>query len=136
MTAALVALGGGMAAYGLSLRPSPVWLLPVANGVTALAVAALPLDAGYDTAHGLAAGLGYLTLAAVPAAVGGWRPVPIAVTAVSALCVLASVLVEHDGLFQRAGLTAAHLWVVVSALRAPRSSSTTPGAQGHAARPR
>lgn len=125
MTAALVALGVGMALYGLTLRPSPVWRLAVANGVTALAVAALPLDAGYDTAHGVAAGLGYFTLAAIPAAVGGRRPLPVAVTVVSALCLLASVLVERDGLFQRAGLTVAHLWVVVNALRAPTGSPLT-----------
>ena len=137
MTAGLVALGAGMGLYGVALRPSPVWLLPVANGITALAVAALPLDAGYDTAHGVAAGLGYMTLAAIPAAVTGGRPAAVAVSVVSALCLLASVLVDRDGLFQRAGLTVAHLWVVLSAMRTvPMSSSTTPRAPGSAARPR
>ena len=139
MTAALVALGGGMAMFGLALRPRAVWLLPVANGTTALAVAALPLGAGYDTAHGVAAGVGYATLAAIPAAVGGRRPVPVLVSVMSAACLLASALVPLDGLCQRAGLTLAHAWVVVTALgllRAPTSSSTTPPARGPAARPR
>lgn len=129
MTAVLVGLGAGMAVYGLGLRPGPAWLLPVANGATALAVAALPLGAGYDTAHGVAAGLGYVTLAAIPIAVGGRRPLPVAVSLVSACCLLASLLVPLDGLFQRVGLTVAHLWVIVNALRGPTSWSTTPPAR-------
>jgi hypothetical protein len=120
MTTGLVALGAGMALYGLTLRPRRVWLLPVANGVTALVVASLPLDAGYDTAHGAAAGLGYVTLAAIPAAVGAGRSLPVAVSLLSGTCLLASVLVDRDGLFQRAGLTVAHLWVVASVLRGLR----------------
>lgn len=136
MTAALVALGAGMALYGLALRPRAVWLLPVANGAATLAVAALPLGAGHDTAHGVAAAAGYATLAAIPLAVGGRRPLPVAVSVVSAGCLLASVLVPLDGLFQRAGLTLAHAWVVLTAPRAPTSSSTTPSAPGPAARPR
>ena len=144
MTAGLVALGTGMALYGLALRPDPAWLLPVANGLTALAVAALPLGGSVDTAHGLAATLGYLTLAAVPAVVGrklapARARLSLAVGAASGLCLLASALVTRDGLFQRLGLTIAHLWVVVSALgllRSPTSSSRTPGAGARAARRR
>lgn len=141
MTAGLVVLGAGMALYGLALRPRPAWVLPLANGATALAVAALPLDAGHDTAHGVAAGLGYLTLAAVPAVVGRGRPAAVAATALSGACLVASLLLDRDGLFQRAGLTTAHLWVAVSALGlmrgpAPTPSSTTPPARGSAGRRR
>lgn len=140
MTAALVSLGGGMILYGLALRPRPVWPLPVANGLTALAVAALPLDAGRDTAHGVAAAVGYLTLAAIPVTVSPHGARLSSLTGVvCAACLLASVLVERDGLLQRLGLTVGHLWVVVSAaglLRSPRSSSTLPGARAPAARRR
>lgn len=128
MSAGLVALGAGMALYGVALRPDPAWPLPVANGVTAVAVAGLALGGTVDTAHGIAAALGYTTLAAIPIAVGR-RPLPAAIGVLSGACLLASLLVDQDGLFQRLGLTVAHAWIVVSAaglLRGPTSPSTTP----------
>lgn len=134
MTAGLLALGTGMAAYGVALRPSRAWVLPVANGMTAVAVAALPLGGAYDNAHGVAAGLGYATLAAIPV-LGArqlrsvWAAISVATGLVSGLCLLTSVLVPRDGLFQRLGLTVAHLWVVVSAvglLRRGAQSSNRP----------
>lgn len=139
MTAGLVVLGAGMALYGLALRPRPIWVLPVANGLTAWAVAGLALGGSVDTAHGVAALLGYVTVSAIPAAVGGGRPVPVAATLVSGALLLASVLLDRDGLFQRAGLTVAQLWIVFSAVRlvrgpAPMWSSTTPRARGPAGR--
>jgi len=141
MTAGLVCLGAGMVMYGVALRPAPVWLLPVANGLTALAVAALPLGGAYDSAHGVAAGLGYVTLAAIPVVAGrrlrpAWARLSAATGVASGLCLLTTVLVTSDGLFQRLGLTLAHTWVAVSALsllRSPRSSSTTPPVRGSAA---
>ncbi len=145
MTAGLLALGTGMAAYGVALRPRPSWPLPVLNGITAVAVAALPLGGAYDNAHGVAAGLGYVTLAAVPVLGAhrlrpAWAAVSVATGLVSGLCLLASVLLPpRDGLFQRLGLTVAHAWVVVSALgllRSPTSSSTTPPAGAPAGRRR
>lgn len=140
MTAGLVFLGAGMALYGLAVRPHPVWPLAVANGVTALAVAALPLGGSVDTSHGIAATLGYLTLAAIPvvAARGlrpAWARLSAATGAVSAACLLASALADRTGLFQRLGLTVAHVWIVVSALgllRSPTSWSTTPPGRGSA----
>lgn len=131
MTAGLVALGAGMGAYGLALRPRPAWLLPVANGVITLGVAAFPLDGDYDTVHGVAASLGYVTLAAVPAVVGRRRPLPVAVSVVSGICLLLTTVATRDGLFQRLGLTVAQAWIVVNALgmlRSPTPSSTTPPA--------
>ena len=144
MTAGLLALGTGMALYGVALRPGPTWPLPVLNGMTAVAVAALPLGGGYDTAHGLAAGLGYVTLAAIPVLGArrlrpAWAGLSVATGLVSGLFLLGSTLVSTDGLFQRLGLTMGHLWVVVSAaglLRSPRSSSTTPRAGAPAGRRR
>ncbi|MDP1806078.1 MAG: hypothetical protein Q8K72_12985, partial [Acidimicrobiales bacterium] len=139
MTAGLLALGAGMGLYGVALRPRPVWLLPVANGVLTLAVAALPLGGRFDGAHGMAAALGYVTLAAIPAVVGR-RPLSVAIGLVSALCLLLTVLADdRDGLFQRLGLTIAQAWVVVSAVqlvRSPRPSSTTPPGPARAGRRR
>ena len=134
MTGALLVLAGGMALYGLAVRPRTGWWLPVTNGLTALAVAALPLGGDVDSAHGVAAGAGYVTLAAIPVLVGR-RPSSVAVGVVAALCLLASVLAGYDGLFQRLGLTVAHLWVMVNALRllrSPTSSSRTPPARAPA----
>jgi len=144
MTAGLVALGAGMALYGLAMRPGPWWPLPVANGLTALAVAALPLGGSVDSAHGAAATLGYLTLAAIPAVAGrrlprAWARLSLATGAASGLCLVASALVTRDGLFQRLGLTVAHAWVVVSALglwRSPTSSSRTRPARAPSTRRR
>lgn len=147
MTAGLLALAAGMGLYGVALRlcppfgrrPRKAWLLPVANGVATLAVAALPLGGRFDAAHGAAAALGYVTLAAVPAVVGR-RPLSVAIGLVSALCLVLTVLADdRDGLFQRLGLTVAQAWVVVSALallRSPTPSSTTPPAPAPAGRRR
>jgi len=147
MTGGLLALAAGMGLYGVAVRlcpplgrqPGPGWLLPVANGVATVAVAALPLGGRNDGAHGVAATLGYITLAAVPAVVGR-RPLSMAIGLVSALCLVLTVLADdRDGLFQRLGLTIAQAWVVVSALallRSPTPSSTTPPAPAPAGRRR
>lgn len=146
MTAGLLALGAGMTLYGLALRPGRAWWLPVANGATAAAVAALPLGGGYDTAHGVAAGLGYATLAAIPIATVPLWPGPsgrarlaVATGVACGLCLLASLLVAQDGLLQRVGLSIGHLWVVVSAvglLRSPTWWSRTRPVRAPAARRR
>lgn len=141
MTAALLVLAAGMVLYGLALRPGTAWWLPVINGLATVAVAALPLGAGMDGAHGAAAAAGYVTLAGIPVILGRGRPLAVAVGAVAAAGLVASVALSRDGLFQRAGLTAAHVWVVVSALglilgRSPTSSSTTPPDRAPAARRR
>ena len=137
MTAALVVLGAGMVLYGLAVRPARWWPLPVVNGLATLAVAALPLGGDYDTAHGVAAAAGYVTLSAIPMALAsrGGRLWGVA----CALCLLASVLVARDGLFQRLGLTMGHAWVVASAVslvRSPMSSSTAPPAPAPGSRRR
>jgi hypothetical protein len=144
MTAGLVALGAGMALYGLAVRPHPTWTLAVANGVTALAVAALPLGGAVDTAHGVSAALGYVTLTAIPVVASPrlpprWARLSVAIGVASAGCLVASALADRAGLLQRLGLTMAHAWIVVSAVglvRSPTSSSTTPPAGGPAGRRR
>lgn len=139
MTAGLLGLAAGMGLYGLALRPHRAWPLPMVNAATTLAVAALPLGGGHDTAHGVAATLGYATLASIPVVIGPRVPVNVVTGLVSGFCLLASVVGTRDGLFQRTGLTVAQLWVVLSALgllRRPTSSSTTPPAPARAARRR
>jgi hypothetical protein len=134
MTAGLVALGVGMGLYAAAVRPRRSWLPAAANSVTTLAVAALPLGAGFDTAHGVSAALGYLTLAAIPVTAAAdasgqpGRRAAIAAGAVAGLCLLATTVTGRPGLFQRTGLTVAQAWVAVNALglvAAPRSSSST-----------
>lgn len=128
MTAALVVLGAGMVLYGVAVRPEWWWPLPVVNGLATFAVAALPLGGGSDTAHGAAAAVGYLTLAAIPLA-SSLRGVRLSAVAglACAACLLASVLLTRDGLFQRLGLTIGHVWIVVTALELlVHSSSNRP----------
>lgn len=129
MTAALVALGTGMAFYSIALRSrlgGPAWIPALANGVVTLGVAALPLGSGYDTAHGVAAGLGYATLAAIPVlatprlsargrAGRRWAGASATVGIASGILLAASLTGWRGGLLQRLGLTLAQSWVVVSA---------------------
>lgn len=147
MTAALVALGGGMALYSVALRKrvrGQAWVAAMANGVFTLGVAALPLGSTYDTPHGVAATLGYATLAAIPVLAGpglaaegrrGWAAVSVATGMASGLCLAATAGGWREGLLQRLGLTLAQAWVVGSAVslaRRPTTSSTTPPARGTA----
>jgi hypothetical protein len=144
MTAGLLVLSGGMALYAAALRPGPAWKFAAANSLTTLLVAALPLGSRYDTAHGLCAAASYVTLAAIPLASapatdGAHRWSAVGVGVVSGLCLLATTVVDRDGLLQRAGLTVAQLWVVVNALgraTGSRSWSTPPRARARGPRRR
>jgi hypothetical membrane protein len=129
MTGAFVVFGTAVPVYAVALRralPGPAWIAATATGLATLGVAALPLgrsDLG-DTLHGVAAGTGYLTLAAVPLLAAGalrrrdlgrgarWS---LAVGTICGACLAATVVAEADGLFQRAGLTAGDLWLAASA---------------------
>jgi hypothetical membrane protein len=143
MTGGLVVLAGGMGLYAAAIRRRPAWVLAAANGLATLAVAALPLGSTHDTAHGVSAGLGYVTLAAIPLlsapALHGRarRAAAVAAGTVSGLCLLATTVVDRDGLLQRVGLTVAQLWVVASALSLvvdPAGSTSTPGGAAGGAR--
>lgn len=147
MTAGLIVLGTGMVLYSEGLRRGlggPAWASALANGIATLGVAALPLGSSYDTAHGIAAGLGYATLAAIPVLAAprsaGPRRMSTATGIAAGLCLAASVAGDwRGGLLQRLGLTLAQAWVVASAvslMRDPRSSSTPPPAPAPAARRR
>lgn len=125
----------GFVVFGLAVPASAVawkralgdrsWMLVVATGVSTLAVAALPLDRSdlVDRLHGIAAGAGYLTLAAIPLTAratlirsGFARHATIgtAVSIVSVTSLAVSLAVEQTGLFQRLGLTVVDLWLVAS----------------------
>lgn len=129
MTAGLVAFGTGVPLFGAAVRsrlPGPAWALAIATGAATLGVAATPLGSpAGDTAHGALAAVGYATLAALPLAAAGplaaegrraWARFSVLAGVTSAACLLASTLGRRHGLFQRAGLTAADVWVVAYAV--------------------
>jgi Protein of unknown function (DUF998) len=129
MTGALVAYGLGLLADAAAVRavvPGRAWLAAAGSGLAALGVAATPLDtsAAVDVLHKTVAGLGYATLAAVPALSvlplrrggrRGWATSATIAAGVTASSLLASVADVHPGLFQRLGLTVADLWIMALA---------------------
>lgn len=127
MTAGFIVFGAGLPAYAVALRrflPGPAWIAAATTGLATLGVAALPLDAGVDAAHGAFAGVGYVSLAAVPlcAAVPlnragrrGWAAASVVTGLVSAASLAATLAGSRHGLFQRAGLTVTDLWVAATA---------------------
>ncbi len=129
MTAGFVGFGIGLPVYAVALRSAvggKAWVAAVVTGAATLAVAALPLDrtAMIDTLHGLAAGVGYLSLAAIPLLaatslarmdhrmLAGLGVVAGGVSTVSLLLTATSL---PTGLFQRIGLTSTDVWVMLSA---------------------
>jgi hypothetical protein len=130
MTAGFIAFGIGLPVYAVALRRTvdgPAWITAAATGLATLAVAALPLDrsAGVDRWHGLAAGIGYVTLAATPLLAvrplgqRGHRRLSrlgVVATVVAGASLLLSSTSLPTGAFQRLGLTAADLWVATSAV--------------------
>ena len=122
MTAGFVAFGIGVPLFALALREvddGPAWMTAVATGIATLGVAAFPLDgwAG-DTPHNVAAGLGYVTLAATPLLARPGRGVLASrlLGAASLACLALTTVDDHSGLFQRLGLTLGDLWLVTAAV--------------------
>jgi hypothetical membrane protein len=130
MTAAFVAFGVLVPVWarvlGRELGRESVQVVVTAAGVATLAVAALPLtrEGGQpqDTAHAVAAAVGYLAMAltplvAAPALRGRARTASVLTGALSAAALGATLLVEGPGGLQRLGLTVVDAWhVVVAAL--------------------
>jgi hypothetical membrane protein len=130
MTAGFIGFGIGLPLYAVALRRTvsgPAWMTAAATGLATLAVAALPLDRSprVDTWHGIAAGFGYVTLAATPlvAARPLWRRghrqlarLGVLAGAVSGVSLLLASTRLPTGAFQRLGLTAADTWVATSAV--------------------
>ena len=128
MTAGFVVFGVAVPAFGLALRDElddgPAWIAAVATGLATLGVAATPLDdgGGDDTAHAVAATIGYVTLAATPLLAashleGRRRTVARAVGTVAAASLAATTVGPASGLFQRMGLTVVDAWLGMTAWR-------------------
>jgi hypothetical membrane protein len=129
MTVGFVTFGVGVGAFAVAVMWIIDTLTALALGAAAastLAVAALPLGVSdtVDTLHGVAAGIGYVTLAFAPiAAYGPLRRMGRArlaaagsiVALVAALCLTASLTSGPTGVFQRVGLTILDIWIVVVA---------------------
>lgn len=142
MTTGFVVYGVAVASGGLAVRSSIIsraWPAVVVNGLATLAVAALPLDvsAAGDQAHGVAATVGYVSLALVPAlaagplaASGRRRAAAVSVVASVAIgvCLALTVVSDANGAFQRIGLGIGDVWLVVAGLSlvTARSASSRP----------
>jgi len=130
MTTGFIAFGVGVPLFAVALRRvigGIAWMTAAATGLSTLAVAAIPLEqsAAADTWHGIAAAIGYVTLAATPLLAvrpllerGCRRLARLGVVsaAVSIASLLLSATQLPTGLFQRVGLTAVDIWIVASAL--------------------
>lgn len=121
MTAAFMAFGIGVPLFAVALREvddGPAWATAAAAGLATLGVAAFPLDgwAG-DLPHDVAAGVGYVTLAATPLLARGRAPrLSRLVGTASLACLALTPFVERSGLVQRVGLTLGDAWIVVAAV--------------------
>jgi hypothetical protein len=130
MTAGIVALGLGLGAYALTVRPvfgRPAAATAAVTAAATFGVAALPLESSVGGApHAAAAGVAYATLAATPVLAGrslaaeGHRGAATASVLTGLLCgsaLLASAAAPSGtGLWQRLGLTVGHAWIATSAL--------------------
>lgn len=139
MNAGFVVFGVALPCYALALRETLsgwAWMTAASTGLATLGVAALPLDVSdsVDQWHGVAAGIGYVTLALTPFL--AFRPLRsrhhdvlafagIVAGVTSALCLALSIWAEANGFFQRLGLTATDTWLIASVptLRALLQSS-------------
>ena len=141
MTVAFVVFTLGLVGYAWALRSAltgPAWIAALTTGIATLGVAAFPLDhsSTVDSAHGVFAGIGYVTLAATallavtPLARLDRKPWAVGAAVAGGLSALALALTltgSLHGFFQRSGLTAGDIWVVTSAL-AIRAGAWTPDA--------
>lgn len=129
MTLGFVVFGLGLIAFGLALRdslPGPAWLAAIGTGAATIGVAATPLGGwSGDGVHGALATLGYLTIVALPALAAspirrsgrvGCAGVSVLVAVVSAVSLVLSATGWDHGLWQRLGLTAGDVWIVVMAV--------------------
>jgi hypothetical membrane protein len=129
MTTGFLVFGVGLIAFGMGLRmvlAGPAWIAAVVTGAGTIGVAATPLGGwSGDAAHAVCAGIGYLSLVALPllaaapfAANGrrGWARASVSVAVVSGACLVASTLGPAHGFWQRAGLTVGDAWIVTVAV--------------------
>ena len=130
MTTGFVAFGVGVSAFGLGLRrslPGPAWISAVASAAATLGVAAFPLDhsSTIDAVHGVAATLGYITLAATSllaarslGQLGRTTEARVSKGAgiVTAGCLALTAFGPAHGLFQRIGVSVGDSWIVAASI--------------------
>ena len=126
MTVGFVAFGVGVPLYALALRralPGPAWISALTTGLATIGVAAAPLRVA-DAAHGIAAGVGYVTLVGVPLLAvfsfrarnaRGWMWASVACGLASTIALTASLAEPGHGLTQRLGLGITDLWIIATA---------------------
>jgi len=129
MSTGFVLFGVGVPLFGLALRevlPGRAWIGAVVTGLATLGVALLPLDVSdtVDALHGVAAGTGYVALAALPLlavrplrAAGEHRAATasLVVGLLIAAALLLTPIPAINGLAQRTGLTLGDLWILATA---------------------
>ena len=141
MTAGFVCFGVAVPLFAVALRdavPGRAWIAAAVSGLATLGVAAFPLHVSttIDRLHGSFASIGYIALALVPFLAGrvvarqghrtarrgfGWSSPRCRVPA------WPSRRPSANGLFQRAGLTAVDVWLVVAAVTLLRQSPAVTG---------
>lgn len=135
MNTGFTVFGVALPCYAMALRaalPGWAWVPAAATGLATLGVAALPLDvsASVDQWHGIAAGIGYVTLALTPFLAyqplrsGGHDRLAFAglvAGVTSVVCLALSVAAEANGFFQHLGLTATDIWLIASVPTVRRS---------------
>lgn len=122
MTAGFVAFGVGVTAYAVGeMRRTvtgPAWMATLVGGLATIGVACTPLGPTDDNpAHWAFAATGYLGVALAPVLAVPRTRWAVAAGGVAAACLVATTVGDDvSGLFQRAGLTVAHTWIVASAV--------------------
>jgi len=129
MTCGFVCFGVAVPTYALALRRwigGPSWMAAFGTGVATLGVAAVPLGMSStgDRLHGGLATAGYITLTAAPllAARTLWHArrrtarLSLAIGTGAGLCLAATLLGPHHGLWQRTGLSIGDAWLIGSAV--------------------
>jgi hypothetical protein len=142
MTAGFLVYGAALGAGAVGIASSPLrraWPLVVVNAVATVAVAATPLEhsSTVDALHGVAAGTGYVALAALPLVAAGplrraghERAAAASVVAgvATALCLVGTTTTEANGLLQRVGLGIGDVWLIATGIalfRGGRRASST-----------
>jgi hypothetical protein len=141
MTVGFVAFSLGVGWFALTCRsvlPGWSWLALAVAAAATTGAAIFPLrgeGADFDAVHGAFAGFGYVFLVVAPLLAAGpfrrrgdaeWALASLAVAVAAAVCLVASVSVEANGLFQRLGLTAVDAWIVVLAASIMRKPPLAP----------
>ena len=129
MTVGFVVFGVGLVAFGLAMRVAldgSAWIAAIGTGACTIGVAAIPLGGwSGDGVHAVFAGLGYATLIALPLLASrplasrgqpAWARTALVISAISALCLIASTLGPAHGGWQRLGLTVGDAWIVGTAI--------------------